>query len=177
MGQMRSPESVKLICGFIFASQDVLQHAVQRLQVRLGSVDVYSEIFPFTHTDYYRREMGPNLERLFLAFSRLVRCEQLPEIKILTNGLEENLSLTEGGQKRRRVNIDPGYLEASKLVLASTKNFSHRIYLGRGIYGEVTLQYRGNQFEPLPWTYPDYQDHRLLDFLRRARQVYMNQVT
>lgn len=176
MGHMRTPDPVKLICGFIFSEQNVLRHAVERLQVRLGLIDLHSDIFPFTHTDYYSREMGSDLKRLFVSFQRLIRCEQLPEIKILTNGLEENLALDFAGGLRRRINIDPGYLEASKLVLASTKNFSHRIYLGRGIYGEVTLQYRANRFEPLDWTYPDYQDVHLSDFLKRARRTYMGQI-
>jgi len=176
MGQIKTPDPVKLVCGFIFVDQDVLQQAVERLQVRLGSIDLHSEIFPFTHTSYYRQEMGADLGRLFVAFERPIRCEQLPEIKILTNGLEENLARQTVAGKRRRINIDPGYLEASKLILASTKNFSHRVYLGRGIYAEVTLQYRGNNFEPLPWTYPDYQDVKVLDFLRRARRTYMEQV-
>jgi hypothetical protein len=176
MGTMRTPASVKLICGCIFSTQDVLQHAVERLQVRLGRIDLHSDIFPFIHTDYYSQEMGSDLSRLFVAFQRLIRCEQLPEIKILTNGLEENLALTSAGRLKRRINIDPGYLEASKLVLASTKNFSHRIYLGRGIYGEVTLQYRANRFEPLPWTYPDYRELHVIDFLKRARRAYMEQI-
>jgi len=176
MGHMRTPDPVKLICGFIFSDRDVLRRAVERLQVRLGAIDGHSEIFPFTHTDYYAHEMGPELSRLFVSFQRLIRCEQLPEIKILTNGLEENLALGSAGGLRRRINIDPGYLEASKLVLASTKNFSHRIYLGRGIYGEVTLQYRANRFDPLDWTYPDYQDPHLSDFLKRTRRAYMEQI-
>ena len=177
MGMIKTPSRVKLITGFIFTSQHVLQQAVERMQVRLGPVDVYSEIFPFTHTDYYGREMGEGLGRVFVAFVRLIRPEQLPEVKILTNGLEAYLSPQIEGQKRRRINIDPGYIEASKLVLASTKNFSHRIYLGRGIYAEVTLQYRHNRFEPFPWTYPDYQTAQAISFLQRARQVYMKQVS
>lgn len=176
MGQIHTPDPVKLICGFIFSGQTVLQHALARLQVRLGPVDVHSDVFPFTHTDYYLSEMGSDLGRVFVSFERLIRCEQLPEIKILTNGLEENLALDSSGCLRRRINIDPGYLEASKLVLASTKNFSHRIHVGRSIYAEVTLQYRANKFEPLPWTYPDYQDPRVLDFLLRVRRVYMGQI-
>jgi hypothetical protein len=176
MGRIHTSDPVKLICGFIFCDQDILRLAVERLQVRLGVIDLYSEIFPFIHTDYYTREMGSGLSRLFVAFRRLIRCEQLPEIKILTNGLEENLALDSAKGLRRRINIDPGYLEASKLVLASTKNFSHRIYLGRGIYGEVTLRYRANRFEPLDWTYPDYQDIHLLDFLKQARRLYMDRI-
>jgi hypothetical protein len=176
MGQMRTPEPVKLICGFIFGEQEILRQAVERLQVRLSPVDLHSEIFPFTHTNYYEEEMGSGLSRVFVAFQRLIRCEQLPEIKILTNGLEENLAISCAGALKRRINIDPGYLETSKLVLASTKNFSHRIYLGRGIYAEVTLQYRNHRFESLPWTYPDYQDARVLEFLRRAREAYMGQI-
>ena len=176
MGTIKTPLRVKLISGLIFAGQHVLQQAMERLQVRLGPVDVYSEIFPFTHTDYYGQEMGEGLERVFVAFVRLIRPEQLPEVKILTNGLEAYLSPQKEGRKRRRINIDPGYIETSKLVLASTKNFSHRIYLGRGIYAEVTLQYRHNRFEPFPWTYPDYQTPQATSFLQRARQVYMKQV-
>lgn len=176
MGKISTPLPVKLICGIIFSGQEVLQHAIERLQVRLGSIDVHSEIFPFTHTDYYRKEMGKDLGRVFVAFERLIRCEQLPEIKILTNGLEKSLALNSAGKLKRRINIDPGYLEASKLVLASTKNFSHRIYLQKGIHAEVTLQYRQNRFQPLTWTYPDYQDPRVLKFLREVRRVYMGQV-
>jgi hypothetical protein len=176
MGQMRTPDPVKLICGFIFSDHDVLRQAVERLQVRLGPIDLHSEIFPFSHTTYYTREMGSGLSRLFVSFQRLIRCEQLPETKILTNGLEENLAGSSAGGLKRRINIDPGYLEASKLVLASTKNFSHRIYLGRGIYGEVTLLYRANRFDPLDWTYPDYRDPHLLDFLNRSRRTYMEQI-
>ena len=168
---------MKLICGFIFSGPEVIQQAVQRLQVQLGPIDVQSEIFLFSHTEYYRKEMGEGLGRMFVAFSRLIRRERLAEMKLLTNGLEENLSQEIKSLKRRRINIDPGYLEASKLVLASTKNFSHRIYLGRGIYAEVTLQYRQNRFQALPWTYPDYQTHQVLSFLQRARQVYMRQVS
>ena len=176
MGQIHTPDPVKLICGLIFSGQDVLQQALERLQVRLGVIDVHSKVFPFTHTDYYHREMGADLERMFVSFQRLFRCEQLAEVKAFTNGLEENLSQINQGQKKRRANIDPGYLEASKLVLASTKNFSHRIYLGRGVFAEVTLQYRANRFQSLPWTYPDYQDPRVVDFLLLARRIYMEQI-
>lgn len=168
---------MKLICGFIFSSPEVIQQAVQRLQVQLGPIDIQSEMFLFSHTEYYQREMGKSLGRLFLSFARLIRRERLAEIKLLTNGLEENLSHVLKGKSRRQINIDPGYLEASKLVLASTKNFSHRIYLSRGIYAEVTLQYRQNRFQPLPWTYPDYQTPQVLSFLLRARQVYMKQIS
>jgi hypothetical protein len=176
LGKVNTPPPVKLICGFIFSGPEVIQQAVQRLQVQLGPIDVQSEIFLFSHTEYYRKEMGQGLGRLFVSFSRLIRRERLAEVKLLTNGLEENLSRTLKGQNRRQVNIDPGYLEASKLVLASTKNFSHRIYLSRGIYAEVTLQYRQNRFQPLPWTYPDYQSPQVLSFLQRARRVYLEQV-
>jgi len=176
LGKIRTPSQVKLICGLIFSDTAILQQVLDRLEDKFGPVDVQSEVFPFTHTDYYRKEMGKGLGRKFVAFSRLIRQEQLPEVKLFTNGLEENLSVEIEGQKRRRVNIDPGYLEASKLVLVSTKNFSHRIYLRGGIYAEVALQYREKGFQPLPWTYPDYLTPQVLDFLRRVRMIYMGQV-
>jgi hypothetical protein len=107
-----------------------------------------------------------------MAFERLIDPGRLAEIKLLTNGLEQEWS--EGG--RRRINLDPGYVSRSKLVLATTKNHGHRIYLGRGIYAEVTLTYRDKDYRPWPWTYPDYRTESYREILRAIRGIYLAQL-
>jgi len=103
-------------------------------------------------TDYYRREFGDQLRKQFWVFATPLSMEKFHQQKVWSNSLE-----AQGDDERRTLNIDPGYLAPSKLVLFSTKNFSHRVYLGNGIYGEVTMLYEHGKFRFLPWTYPDYQ--------------------
>ena len=139
-----------------------------RLMDLYGPVDLVSPWLPFDYTDYYEKEMGRPLCRRLLAFKHLIDQEQLPDIKHQTNAIESDFA-REG---RRGVNIDPGYLLLERLVLATGKNFSHRIYLRRGIYADLTLIYRKERFESLPWTYPDYADAHLQEFLFKVRKQY-----
>jgi len=116
--------------------------------------------------------MGAGIKRQFVSFTRLILTEQLPAIKLLTNEIEQDLALN----GKRRVNIDPGYLNLAKVVLATTKDYSHRLYLGQGIYGEVTLTYAKGKFNPFPWTYPDYQTQAYRQFFEEIREIYKNQL-
>ncbi len=169
MGRIRSEvEPVLLLAGLLFRDADIDEQARKLMTAAWGSVLVESETFDFTHTDYYEKEMGGGLKRKFIAFSELINPVELPEIKIASNRMEEEL-IAAG---KRRINIDPGYLDLAKLVLASTKDFSHRLCLGGNIFGEVTLRFIKGRFQPLEWTYPDYQEPKTLDFLKHARQLY-----
>ncbi len=152
MGKIFKHEQVKLIAGLI-GKESFFRRAKTKLASRFGCIDFESEILNFTYTDYYNREMGSDLKRQFLSFKRLISPEMIPDIKIYTNDLESKFF---SSNKKRSVNIDPGYLSLSKLVLATTKDHQHRIYLGKGIYAEVTLRYRNKTFCPWEWTYPDY---------------------
>jgi hypothetical protein len=173
MGTIKEPQHVKLIAGLIAASGEVLDAAIERLTMCYGTIDVRSERVPFTFTGYYADEMGAHLVRQWISFAQLVAPDRLAEIKRETNRLEETF-VTGGG---RRVNIDPGYLTQANLILASTKDFSHRIALAYGIYGEVTLIYKkGKGFTALPWTYPDYQSAPATAFLLEARRRYQEQL-
>jgi hypothetical protein len=173
MGVIRTPTSVKLFIGMISGRKDVFDSTKEKLIEIFGPTDSESDPIPFTHTDYYEKEMGKNLVRRFLSFGRLIQPDTLPNIKVLTNKLEE--SFTRAGS--RLINLDPGYLSLDKLVLASTKNYSHRIYLKSGIYAEVTLIYRrSGGFRPLPWTYPDYRSAEYLQFFHRVRKIYTLQL-
>jgi len=163
-----SPRPAKLLVGFFMAHQQLAGTLMERLEAHFGPIDLVSRWLPFDFTDYYTREMGTPLYRRMVAFKRLVDQDALPDIKHLTNALETEF-MCKGS---RVVNIDPGYLLLERLVLATGKNFSHRIYLRRGIYADLTLMYRKGRFQSLPWTYPDYMDDHLQDFLLKVRTKY-----
>ena len=124
---------------------------------------------PFDYTSYYENEMGAPLFRRVFAFDKLIRQNDLAAIKLDTNHIEQKY--TQNG--KRRVNIDPGYMLHERFVLASGKNFSHRIYLDEGIYADLTLMYINGSFQKLPWTYPDYADRPMQTVLERIRKKYI----
>jgi len=136
-------------------------------------VDKRSEIFNFSDfTSYYELEMGNQLKKCFIAFTDLKNPEELPEIKIRTNDLEEKYII----DKNRQVNIDPGYITQAKLVLVTTKNYSHRVYLRFGIFGDVHMQFSKKTYHAQPWTYPDYQDEKNITFFNMVRKRYLEQL-
>lgn len=166
------PLPVKPLVSLIF-SQPSLETAVfQELAGFLGPPDMVSGWLQFNQTHYYNPEMGADLRRRLAVFLHLADPVDLCQWKTLTNALEQRLSL--GG--RRLVNLDPGYLSRERLVLATGKNYTHRLYLGQGLYGEVTLMYQRGDWQALPWTYPDYAGPEIKDFLRQARQKYLWQL-
>ncbi len=171
MGKIKIHSPVKLITGFIFKDEPVLEQAVSFLERRFGKMDFESPALKFIHTDYYQAEFGKDLSRKFVSFKKLISPDELARIKIFTNKIEEKLS--QGS--RRRINIDPGYLDLAKLVLATTKDYAHRIYLNKGIYAEVTLVYQDKMFKPQSWTYPDYRTTEYLEIFNRIRDIYAQQ--
>jgi hypothetical protein len=175
MGTPREPEPVKLFAALLTCQERLLPKITENLRRAFGPIDAASEMLPWEVTDYYRDEMGSGLLRQFFAFERLVAAERLAEIKLTTGKLEANY-LNAGGNGGRCINIDPGYLEASKVVLASTKNAAHRVYLRGGIFAEAALQYRHGSFEPFEHTYPDYRWPVSRAFFADARSVYLEQL-
>ncbi|MBI4335268.1 MAG: DUF4416 family protein [Candidatus Omnitrophica bacterium] len=158
----------KLIAGLIAKSNKAFEEAKRALVKHFGKVDFESDVLDFDYTDYYEKEFGRDLKRKFLSFKKPAGEDELARIKTLTNGIEKVLS--ENG--RRRVNIDPGCLSLGKLILATTKDNSHRIYLGKGIFAEVTLRYIDGGFKPLEWTYPDYRSKEYLEIFEEIRRLY-----
>ncbi len=172
MGKISAPLPVKLVMPMLSNRPELFGLAEAALVARFGPVDYHSPRLPFAHTNYYEAEFGKDLQRQFLCFETLVDPGQLAEIKVLTNTLEEGWS--EEGQ--RRINLDPGYLSQAKLVLATTKDHAHRIYIGHGIYAEVTLAYRDKGFRAGPWTYPDYRSESYWQILCTMRGIYVAQL-
>jgi hypothetical protein len=176
MGTPTFPQPVKLLVALLSADRALHVLTITQLEQLYGPTDMASEVFPWKTTDYYRAEMGENLLRTFVAFQRLISPEELVHIKLETNSLELSLSSAASPQSPRRVNLDPGYLDAAKLVLASTKNQAHRIYLSQGIYAEVTLLYHHGAFHPFIYTYEDYRWPETHAFLRKVRARYLEQL-
>ena len=172
MGKIKEPLPTKLIASLFAASQELLEEAEMKLSQKFGPIDYKSDLMAFDHTTYYEAEFGEHLKRRFVAFEKLVHPGELAEIKLVTNALEMEWT----AEARRRINIDPGYVSHSKLVLATTKNHSHRIYLGQGIYGEVTLRFRNGAFHGWPWTYPDYASQPLIRIFSHIRGLYVKQL-
>jgi hypothetical protein len=172
VGQIHPPLPVKLIVPMLAAQGEAFQHAEEMLVERYGPLDYRSIDLPFDFTDYYTAELGTGILRRFLAFRDLIDPGEIAGIKVHTNELEQALA---DGQTRA-VNLDPGYICGGKLVLATTKDQSHRIYLGHGIYAEVTLTYRARAFRPLPWTYPDYASPGYHKVFNLIRDLYMAQL-
>ena len=157
MGTVKPPPHAKLFCGLLASDLELMRLAIRRLRTHFGPIDLESEVWPFDQTNYYRVEMGDDIRRRFVFFEELISVERLGEIKCLTNDLETRIcDDTLRPHDRRPVNIDPGYMTLSKIVLATTKDYAHRIYVDRGIYAEVTLHYESGVWCPYPWTYPDY---------------------
>ena len=175
MGSIRNFNPVKLFVGILVSTGDLIADVETRLCSQYGPVDYRSPVLPFTFTDYYREETGDDIHRLFLSFERLIEADSLPEIKRRTNTLEADLAAGDATVKRP-VNLDPGYLENAKVILASTKNFYHRMYLGRGIFGEVTMHFRDGAYEFFPWTYPDYKSPEYQAFFLELRNIYRKQL-
>lgn len=172
MGQIKKHQPVKLIIGFIFKEESVFKKVKLILEKRFGKIDFESQILPFNHTTYYEEESGKDLKRRFVSFKKLLCPSDLPKIKIYTNITEKKLS----SGSSRLINIDPGYLDLAKLVLASTKDYKHRIYLNKGIYSEVTLFYENKSYKPWEWTYPDYKSSEYTAIFNRIRDIYAGQI-
>ena len=172
MGQIKEPKPVKLISSMFTADLELLEVARNKLSETFGRTDYESDLLPFDHTSYYAAEFGEGLMRKIVAFAELVDAGRLAEVKRLTNDLEMGWA-REG---KRCINLDPGYVSLAKLVLATTKNHSHRIYLGPGIYAEVTLHYRSRTFRPWEWTYADYRTDHYIHFFNEVRLTYLEQL-
>lgn len=168
MSRPQSPKPAKLVIGLLLSDKQLFKQVAEDLQKKYGTLDMVSSWMDFEYTDYYSREMGKPLYRRMLVFVQLVEQMALAEIKLHTNTIERKYAAAD----QRRVNIDPGYLLYERFVLATGKNYSHRIYIGEGIYADLTLIFQKGAYQSLPWTYPDYQDAGMRAFLIQVRQKY-----
>ena len=157
---------LSVLCG---RGQDFCRELLEPLTRKLGAVDFVSDPLAFTETSYYDQELGPPISRRVLGFEPLLPQDDLVRVKLLTNELEHRFSRPDGS---RVFNLDPGFVTLERLVLATGKNFAHRVYLGKGIWGDLTLIYQKKSWRVLPWTFRDYAGEDLQRILTEMRKRY-----
>jgi hypothetical protein len=172
MGVLVDPLSAKLFVGMLSGNAALFDACAHSLEADYGPVELESERTLWTYSNYYRDEMGPGLFRKFLCFERLIDPGILSSVKQRTTQLEASLAVNRASGKKRTINLDPGYVTESKVVLATTKDYSHRIYIGNRIYAEVTLRYRREMrtFVALEHTYPDFRSRKTQEWFVRVRE-------
>ncbi len=176
MWELKEPKPVKLIVGILAANEKCLCAAREILTDKIGEPDLVSDIWPFVQTSYYEKETGKHILRQLISIKKLIQPGKLAKIKHKTNRLETKLAKNLAMPLARPVNLDPGLIEPSKLVLATTKNFSHRIYIGKKMYAEVTLIYDKRRWKSLEYTYPDYQQECYHEFFTKVREKLLEQL-
>ena len=156
--------------------EEYLPEVEKRLISPVGALEFRSELYRFSDfSNYYDGEIGCPVWKYLFCVRELLSPEELAGIKLRAESLQEEYLAERGGRLCRNVNIDPGYVNGWQVVLSSVKNFTHRIYLGKGVYAETTLLFQKGGFQELPWTYADYQSEPVLSFLRRARDEWLSQ--
>ena len=175
MWKLKDPQPVKLVIGILAANNQCLHTAIDALTDKFGRLDFSSDVWPFDKTEYYQDQMGSRILRKFVSIEKLIEPGKLAKIKLQTNKLEQKLSKSLALPLPRPVNLDPGIIEPSKLILATTKNYSHRIYIGKKIFAEVTLIYDKGKWSPMVYTYPDYKQQCYFDFFNKVRERLLEQ--
>ncbi len=172
MGKIKKPQKVKLVISCLTNQEKFIELVSNDLIKAFGEIEEISERFIFNHTKYYEREMGSNLFRRFIVIKPLFDREHIAEVKVITNNIENKYAIN----NKRQINLDPGYITLENFILFTTKNYTHRIYLEKGIYADLTLIFQKKEFNPLEWTYPDYSEKIIRDYLKKIREKYKEQL-
>nr|WP_321514596.1 DUF4416 family protein [uncultured Pseudodesulfovibrio sp.] len=169
MSMPKTPDPGLLIISILSAQWDAFWPALlERLEERFGPADDACEPFVFDQTGYYNAELGTPITRRIVSFQKLHPLDELADIKLFTNTLEQQY----GDGNKRLFNLDPGFITLQSLVLATGKNFSHRIYLKEGIWADLTMIWQKKQWVVFPWTFPDYAGDAMKSRLTKLRQSY-----
>ena len=177
MGDIGSPQPVLLIVAVCSRYDQAFDWSLEKLSAEYGKPALVSERFQFDQTDYYTASMGTDLRKQFVTFENLIDPANISQIKIRSNELEDDYRSNFDHPEERPLNLDPGYITESKLILASTKNHAHRIYLKDGIFAEITLFFHKKKWQKHPWTYPDYQQPEFHAFFSDCRQFLRSKLS
>jgi Domain of unknown function (DUF4416) len=168
----QAADPVKLFVAVLWVQSEPLQSAMDSLRSNWGEIDFEGADYPFEITDYYESEMGRGLKRRLASFRQLVPPDSLSAAKHICNGIEDQAS----GEKGRLVNLDIGYLDHNKIVLASFKGAGQKIYLTDGVWADMVARYRRGRYCAFEWTFPDFRDGRYDHELIQIRQIYLKQL-
>ena len=184
MGTPTPYQPHKLFVAALFGAERTYESVLRLITRDFGSVDAALPPQPFDFSTYYDGEMGAGLRRTLFSIEALVDPSALASLKQTANRIEHATTDTPGsarvdtpdGRPRRTVNLDPGLLSLSRVILATTKASAHRIPLRDGLYAEITLLYRRGRYTAMEWTYPDYRSEAFLDWLGAVRRTYHEQL-
>jgi len=171
MARAQKPPKGRLIVSIIYNSMDGLSDALKLLEKQFGRVQCETIEISYASKDY-TEEMGERLQRRFYSFEKMVERDRLPEIKALCHKIEKQFGDLVRDYAFRTVNIDPGILTPDNVVMASHREFNHRIYLGEGVFGELTLVYSRGRFVRLAWTPAEFCEGEAIDFFLRVRESF-----
>ena len=179
MWEIEEPKPVKLIIAVMASDGECLSAALDAIVAEFGTTDLVSDVWPFDQTDYYKDQTGPRILKQFASIEKLIDPGEMAQIKHKTNEIEQEqaeLLHKSGVDLPRPINLDPGIIEPSKLILASTKNYSHRVYIGEQMYAEVTLTFHKGKWQSFPYTYPDYKQPGYHEFFSKVRAQLIEQL-
>ena len=171
MAQIKPVTKVKLLIGAMYKEKEILDKTIGMLKERFGVIESTLE-YSFDFTDYYEEETGKELKKQLLIFKVLIDRELLADIKNWTNEIEGMFS----EKDKRKINLDPGYLTMHNVVLASAKEMPHKIYIGKGMFGDVVLEYKSKSFQHSNHTFPDFKSDKVKEFLNKARENYKKEI-
>jgi len=163
---------VKYFVGALFSSEELLKKSLENLEQKFSKIDLSSEDFPFNVTTYYNSEMGSPIFRRICSFSNLISPSYLADAKLISNSIEDRYRIN----NKRKVNLDIGYMDYDKVVLASAKYGIHKIYIGEGIYADMALHYEKGKFSPYPWAFIDFKLPLYYDLFLKIRGIYKAQL-
>lgn len=166
------PLPVKLFCGVLYSDETLVSKSRLSLIETCGEIDYQSDQYAFQISEYYRPEMGWPIYRVFWSFKRLISANEIARIKIDCNEIEDQLAV----EGNRKVNLDPGYMDYDKIVLASAKYNGQKIYLNFGIYADLTLRYEKGNYYPYPWSFPDFKTGQYNQTFLRIREIFKVQL-
>lgn len=172
MAQPQMPQPVKYFVAVLFGEPAVLPLTFEKVEAHFGPIDYQSKDYPFDQTDYYQKEMGQHLCRRLVTFTNLLSPAEVAAAKLHCNTIEDELQI----DGKRQVNLDIGYLDHNKIILASAKGLSQKIYLDQGIYADLVARYSHGRYQPFEWTFPDFKEGRYDVDLAIIRQRYLEQL-
>lgn len=172
MAEVKPPLPVKFFIASLYSSAECLQKAISLIEKEWGEIEFQSADYPFNVTDYYAPEMGSNINRKLLVFRELYSPVILVDMKLRCNAIEHEIAV----DNKRLANLDAGYLDHNKIVLASAKDAGQKVYLDKGIYADLAGRYKAGKYQPFEWSFPDFRDGRYDVDLVAVRKIYMKQL-
>ena len=171
--ELESPPEGLLFAAVMVTDEELIPEVNTLFEEKFSAIEKRSHEYEFVHSTYYSREMGDKLIKYFVSFKELIDKQKLPDVKMQTMKMEEIFFYLKDGIHCRKVNIDPGYMTHSKVILATSKNYSHRVYLGKGVFAELTYLISKHGWKTLDWTYPDYKDSKVIYLFEELRKDYL----